>query len=286
MKFLFSMLIIISFFNSAFTSALASSTKSKIVYQMETGFNLTKEAAEAVLSKVPMTKKKRNDYYVDLYNGSNFLFDTSAQHYKFRLKSDDKKWTVQANTTQSSELHSCSQNLIFDMREKNIGELELTQSKAQTFEKLVHSQLDLIQANDVVAVANKVAELQNFIMNLNIPLFNQLLSIDAEKSAILVATHMSKKTKWKSNLPQNNDIQVSITESQVFIGSKFLQNTYEIEFQIEEQGQVQKIDFANAICEFMLPFDFSVNELNPLRQDPQSATLLLLRPFNSSILPK
>jgi hypothetical protein len=286
MNILFSMLISFLFVHSALaSSAKLTIAKSTINYQMETGFNLTKQAASEVLSKVKMEPKKRNDFYVDLYNGTSFLFDTSVQNYKLRLKSDQKKWTVQANTTKSSEIQNCSENLIFDVREKNIGELELSQPKAQAFEKLVHSQLDFIQSQDAAKVSANVAELQNFIFNLNIPLLSELLTVDLEKKAVLVATHMSKKTKWKALLLKNSNIQVSITESQVFIGSRFLENTYEVEFQVDEEGRVQKTDFAHAVCEFMIPFHFSAQDLNPIRLDPQSETLLLLKPFNNSILP-
>lgn len=247
--------------------------KSEVVYQMESGFKLEKEAATKLVQALSMKPKQRVDYYADIYDGTQFLLIPSAEHYKFRMKAETNRWVVQANTKSSLVAKTCSEGWSFFVKEKQVGELSLKATPGLKFEKLVFDQLDLLATSDTATVKKSLQEFQGFLLSLGVPLMEDLLKVTQGKKWTFVASHLSKKTKWKALLPENPHIEVSVTMGQDFVGSTYIQDRYEIEFQVSEKGLLSAEEFSDEICQFMRDQGIRAEDLDPVEVDIQKETL-------------
>jgi hypothetical protein len=231
-----------------------------------------------------MKSEKREDYYADIYDGSDFLLIPSPERYKFRLKSGSKKWVMQTNTKASKARRQCPEGWRFNVREKLVGELRLSKEQADYFKRSVTVQLDLLAGRDPVRVGKSVRELHNFILGLQVPLMEKLLTVTTGKRWVFTASHLVRKKKWRAPLPGNENIEVSITRGEDYVGSTFIQEKFEIEFQVPEEGLVSIDEFSTAVCSFMRGQGVTGDDLDPERNGAQHETLRRLAPFREVVL--
>jgi hypothetical protein len=257
---------------------------SKVRYQMETRFGLTESAYRAISARVPLEKTDRTDYYADIYDGSAFLLP-SSDNSKFRMKVHENKWVAQANTKLSTEARKCAEGWAFDVKEKRLGELKLSKARGEYFAATVKEQLDMLSGNAPDRVAKSVRTFQQFLLELPVPLMDRLLSVTANKRWAFTASHLSRKVKWKGPLPGNENIEVSLTQADDYVGSTFMQKRYEVEFQFAEEGLMSVNEFSEAVCSFMRGQGVATGDINPGGEvDVQQETLKRLAPFKDAIL--
>lgn len=263
-----SILIILNALSSSTNANVASGKNSKIVYQIEAGFNLTEPLANRIKKsfKKDLTAQKRTDYYIDIYNGEKLLISESTQDYKVRLKAKKDKWVLQANTKLSVKTHSCLDGTSFKIREKNVGELNLSKAQASQIIQTTAKAFDLVEVQKFNDFADSVAGFDKFINSLKIPLFDQILEVTANENWLIVPSHMTQKIKWSSDKQPKTHIEWSLTEARDYISSNFVETKFEIEFQTEDP-KASADDFANFICNFMSNLAPQGEELTPVRKD-------------------
>lgn len=261
-----------------------ASESSEIVYQMETGFNLTEQSARQILSKYKVKTKQRVDYYADLYDGKSFLFDISKNHYKLRLKSTDSKSVIQANSTLRNYPSECQGGFAFDIREKNIGELTVNHQAQEKIVTQTLSILDQLYSPQSHSWVQSVKAFHQDLLMTPVPRLDILLTEGDGKKWILTPTHVSRKKKSKFSIPESDLIETSITESDVYIGTRFLQKTFEVEFQTTEENLIQPEVMKRVVCQFVQRHQFTLEDIHPVRIDPQAITLEMLKPYSTELL--
>lgn len=268
-----------------FSCVSFASSNPVIVWQLEAGFNIEKSLAERLVRELNLKSQKRADFYADIFDGQNFLLIPSLEKYKFRLKSGEKKSVLQANTKAAMTQMSCSPEMRFTVKSKNVGELNLSEQESSAFRSAVTRTLDLIhQGAGEKLVSQDVLKFEALLKTLPVPLMDQLLAVAQGKDYAFVPSHITHKIKWKGNLTKSPNVEVSVTEAQDYIGTHFFQTKYEIEFQIEGSNAMTPDQLGQQICDFMHGFRVDPIDLNPSRQKVQEQTLQLLIPYGKVII--
>ncbi len=255
---------------------------SRIKTQTEAGFNLEEMAAQRILKTNNFSSEMRTDYYADIYDGQQFLLIPNPDMYKFRLKSEVAKATLQANTKISIDVMSCPEGWSFKVKKKSVGELTLNTMQRKKFEDSVVGLLDLFNTTDSKKVAVEIEIFHKWLLDLKVPLLEKLTAVPKNTSWYFTASHLTKKIKWTLTKDLGfKDIEISITEADDFIGTSFVQRKYEIEFQ--HDSSMSNEDFGHSICAFMTSQGLRHEELKPEREKIQELTLQRLLKFNAAL---
>jgi hypothetical protein len=268
----------------ALSGFYASGTaKGHIKTQTEAGFNLTEKAALSILDRYKFTSRHRTDYYADIYDGHQFWLIPNPARYKFRMQAYKDKWIFQANTKESVVSKTCPQGWAFKVSEKAVGELSVKESVGRDFSSHVRHQLNHLLTRDVDQVVEEILKLDHFILGLNVPLLPELINAPKARRWIFTASHLTKKKKWTADLEMGlGAVETSITEARDLIGDTFIQNKYELEFQIG-LGSMAAGDFAESICRFMKRQKLALEDTEPEREKVQEETLARLKRFNYAL---
>lgn len=274
---------LIFFLISLLVSLSKAQASSSIAEQVETGFPLTSQAAKRVLSVFNFKSENREDFYVDIYDGKQFLLIPSKDKYKFRMKVTNGKAQIQVNVKKSFNSQICSENgFQFVIIEKEIGEKTLTNAERDYFSSSVVGQLDSIDSNAYSSVVNDIQSFHKYIMNLKVPLLEKLNSVPQVSLWYFVASHNSykKKCKLKKDLGLG-EIEISLSQAKDYVGNSFVQERYEIEFQEKDSMTIN--EFRDSVCKFIQELQLTPEDLNPTSLDPQAETLTRLFKFNSAL---
>lgn len=252
---------------------------SGVKYQMETGLKIKSEVAQRILSKFSFESQAREDYYIEIYDGTSFLIIPSPELYRFRLKTTGSRSVLQVNTKKRVIPSKCLNGETFRVEEKAVGELRLNQTKAHAVVDLIEDQLNLMNGQTLSAVGSKIFELHRQIELLPIPLKEKLLSLTGGRRWLFTASHTSSKMKHKLERDMGwGPLEISVTEGHDFVGTQMIQKRSEIEFQAGEQMTVEQ--FTSSVCSFLQEIQLSESDRELDIQDPQDTTLPLLRKYN------
>lgn len=258
--------------------------KGEIARQREAGFNLTESAAQAILNRYSFKPKSRNDYYVEIYDGSAFLLGASLSEYKLRLQDYAQKSILQTARKLSMQAASCpGTSLNFNVREKETGEIEISHSSRDRFIQLVEAQLVLLRGgSNGVGFLNRASQFKTLVSAFKVPLLAELLAVPGQRSWYFVPTHITYKTKSKTEVDLGYGlIEISVTEGEDNLGQEFVQNKFEVEF--EPVDSMSGSDFAASVCAFARAVGLSVGDVTPLRLKIQETTLTRLKSFNGAL---
>lgn len=283
---------LIFFLISLCVSLSTAQASSSVVEQVETGFSLTPQVAKRVLSAFDFKSENREDFYVDIYDGKQFLLIPSKDKYKFRMKVTNGKAQLQVNVKKSFNAQICPENgLQFVIKEKEIGEKSLTNAERDCFSRSVVSQLDSLDSLDSMdsmdsnaysSVVNDIQGFHKYILNLKVPLLEKLTSVPQVSLWYFVASHNSYKKKWKLKKDLGlGEIEISLSQAKDYVGNSFVQERYEIEFQEKDSMTIN--EFRDSVCKFLQELQMTPEDLNPSSLDPQAETLYRLFKFNSSL---
>lgn len=262
--------------------SFATNYAASVNYQTEAGFKITEAAARAVLNRNNFKEKARNDFYVDIYDGQNFVL--SDNRFKLRLKVSDNKPTIQANTKTTILASKCQQGWEYDVLVKKIGELKINEQLKQYFEQAVTVQLDLIEGGSPSEVKRSVLEFDQFIKGLEVPLLENLMAVPQNSNWFFVAGYQAQKKKWVSKLKfDKHEIEVSIGEVRQYVGSTYIDGNFEIEFQFENTEDIAINDFQSVVCSYLKQNGFRDSDFAAEGMDPQQETLRRLKRFNSTL---
>ncbi len=264
-------------------SEIAPQAKGEVARQREAGFNLTESAAKAILNRYAFKPKTRNDYYVEIYDGAAFLLGVSPSEYKLRLQDYAQKSILQTARKLSMQAASCpGTSLSFNVREKETGELEISRSSRDRFIQLAETQLALLRGADGAAFLTHAQQFKTLVSAFKVPLLPALLAVPGQRSWYFVPTHITYKTKSKSEVDFGYGlIEVSVTEGEDNLGQEFVQNKFEVEF--EPVDSMSASDFAASVCEFAREVGLSSGDVTPLRLKVQETTLTRLKAFNGAL---
>ncbi len=267
---------------SVFMSVGHAKEDARIKHEMEAGFKIRAEAAQRILVKYPFEAQSREDYYVDIYDGHNFLVIPSPQLFRFRLKTTDSKAVFQINTKERITTAECQSGETIRIEEKAVGELRLGHEKAQEIARLIEDQLHLMNGQPLTSVGRKILELHRQIEMLPIPLKEKLLTLPGDRPWVFTGTHTSSKLKYKLLRDLGwGPLEISVTEGQDYVGVQLIQNRSEIEFQPADKMSVP--GFVASACAFLQELQLSEEDRDLDLRNPQETTLPLLKKYNAEL---
>jgi len=259
-----------------------SASAQKVKEEIESGFKITPSFAKKILKEYDFKEESRTDYYIEAYDGNQFLLDSHPGKFKFRIKVEEDGSTIQANTKAAVYPGSCEEGWKFKVREKEVGELAASDSQESRFVEGVTQQLELIQSGDSEALKNQALAFNGFLSKLPVPKIEVLKKAITAPKWLFVATHSSVKKKWKAKTDVGyGKMAVSITQAKDYVGKKFIQEKYEIEFELK--GEMSISDFKESICELMRQNEPGKGDLSPDRESAADLTLGLLKTFNPAL---
>ena len=282
----FPILFLISLFTAGIQDfPLFASDKGKIKYQVEVSLDLTEKAAKKILSHYQFESKERTDYVFDIYDGKNFLLFPSPQKIRFRLKEEDDKKVIQINKNTKTFSRTCENFLPILIRERKSGELNASnkQYKSLLRGNTLLEQFDTNPHN----TCKPLKIFSNTLQKLNIPLQSEIEKSFGFKNWMYLPINISKKIKWKkkTNL-EFGQMTISLSQGKDFIGEKFLQEKWEIEFQINPMEWKESIcpqkycKLEESICEFLKKEEIAKEDLDPIKISPYTKIKERLTPCN------
>ncbi|MEQ1723516.1 MAG: hypothetical protein ABL930_10095 [Pseudobdellovibrio sp.] len=100
---------------------------------------------------------------------------------------------------------------------------------------------------------------------------------------LFVASYLSTKKKWTSKLKlDKKEIEVSIGEVRLYVGSTYINSNFEIEFQFENE-EMPVADFQSVVCSYLQQNGLREGDFTPAGVDPQEETLRRLKRFNTTL---
>lgn len=267
---------------------LLASEKGKIKYQVEVSLDLTENVARKILSHHEFESKERTDYVFDIYDGKNFLLFPSSQKIRFRLKEEEDKRVIQINKNTKTFSRTCEDFLPILIRERKSGELNASSKQYKSLLKgnKLLEQFDATPHN----TCNSLKHFSNTLQKLNIPLQSELEKSLKVKDWMYLPINISKKIKWKKKMNlEFGQMTVSLSQGKDFIGEEFLQEKWEIEFQInpmewKESPCPQKYcKLEQSICDFLSKEEITKEDLNPVKISPYTQIKEKLSPYNKEL---
>lgn len=259
-----------------------SAQAQKVKEEIESGFKVSPSFAKKILKEYDFEKESRTDYYVEAYDGNQFLLNSHPGKFKFRIKVEADGATIQANTKAAVHPGSCEEGWKFNVSEKEVGELAASESQQARFVEGVTQQLELIQKAAPETVKNQALAFNEFLSKLRVPKIEILKQAITAPKWLFVATHSSVKKKWKTKTDVGyGKMAVSITHAKDYVGKKFVLERYEIEFEL--RGEMSIADFKESICELMRQNEPGKGDLSPDQESAADLTLSLLKTFNPAL---
>lgn len=256
----------------------AAESSGEKVYQMEAGFFLREDLALEILGRYKMKSEKRTDLYFNQYDGKSFLMSNDAENFKFRLKVKQDAAVIQAGTREAIHQKKCPTHIVFNVKEKLVGEYEISSKKSNELLKLgqIIPELLIVDASDEEIqdqLKTRVNYFQREVLKINVPLKDEVLSPGEGKKWILVPSYYSQKTKWKAKIAKSPSIKFSITKANDYIGRQFIQTRYEVEFQQDSKNDLSVDEFSGEVCHFMEKLNPSKEQLTPDRLNTEAEML-------------
>jgi len=263
----------------------AHDEQGKIKHQLEVSLDITEEAAKRIITHYAFQPKQRIDYVFDVYDGKKFLLFPGMHKVRFRVKEEEDKSVIQMNTSVEFLQRSCEKDLAITIREKKNGEMQLPRKKHK----------HLTQGNDfltqLIASPQKgirsLNEFNKTLQTLDIPLKNELEKTFSDKKWMYLPINITKKTKWKIKINLGyGEIIISISKGKDFIGNRYIQEKWEIEFQVDPEDWkdtncIEKYcGVEKSVCKFLQTEKISQKDLNPTKLSTYEEVKKIIYPYN------
>ncbi|HMV42002.1 MAG TPA: hypothetical protein PK079_13955 [Leptospiraceae bacterium] len=265
--FLFSGIYLLTAFH-----LIAQDNLGKVKYQVESSFDITKDSAQKILQNLDFEKKERTDFVFDAFDGENFLLFPGKRKIRFRMKEDEEKKVLQINTNINFINRKCPKGQSILIREKENGEINLSANQYE-YLKTGNQLLNLPDLNPSQTLKS-LKELDQYLKKIQLPLKSELEKTFPKKWVYL-PINLSKKKKYKHKVNFGyGDITVSISGGEDYIGEKFLQEKWELEFQVNPKDWIDSkckgkyCGFEKSICLFMESQNLSAKDFNPPKISP------------------
>lgn len=254
------------------SKSFAEDNLGKIKYQVESSFDITKEAAIKIINHYEFEKKERIDYVFDSYEGEKFLLFPGKNKIRFRMKEDENKRVLQINTTYQFINRQCQNGQTVIIREKENGEINLSNEQAN-YLRTRNNIWDILK-NDTENSILEMKNLDKYLKEIYIPLKPELEK-SFPKTWIYLPINISKKKKYKYTINfGSGDIIVSISGGQDYIGKKFIQEKWELEFQVNPKDWIdfgcktKYCSFEKSICTFLKNEKLTAKDFDPPKISP------------------
>jgi len=236
----------------------------------ETGFNKLKR----YVSSKPNV---RMDYYMDAFDGDNFLLYPADQPVKFRVKHSTKKTKYQIVTQITQTNHSCGSYTI-TVSEKESFQEKLTPFVVTRFKDMFKKNMDAI-GNLEDNVLNILQEFQSFafsFVSTGVHLLDRELN---GKRYILTPSHYARKYILKQDVMAQGKgiVELSIRRVTDFDFNNKAYVSYEVEFEPESPELWSPKDLASFGCQMMKLNELESVDVSDSRMDRRSLTIRQLR---------
>ena len=270
------MIILFLFIVSFHAQAAFNEGESRVNQSLESGLAISSSSASRILGLYNFKKEGRTDYYFEIYDGQNFLWELDSNHYKLRLKVEEKKWLLQATTSLKETPFTCDQVPALTVKFKTIEELFVHEDDRDQIASATEAQLESLEFKNTDQTIQAIRKLDSNLRYATFPAIDLLKSVGAGRKFAFVGTFIAKKikSKFSFNTP-DGPIVVSVTEGEDFLGQNSIQKRSEIEFQAEPSMSPPK--YMQHVCQIMSDLKLTSQDVAPERIDLEAITLNKLR---------
>ncbi len=206
--------------------------------------------------------------------------DKNPSPYKLRLKTENKKWLLQATTGLVESSFSCSDTLLISVKSKTVEEFFVPSTDQQIISSSIENQLESLHARDEGNTIKAIKRLDSQIQSKRFPAIDKLKSVAGNQQFVFVGTFISQKIKSKYKFfTAKGDLILSVTQGEDFLGPIPFQNRFEFEIQADETVPLES--FKKEACRIIASFNLGPEDQTPLRLDPEAITLRNLKELSS-----
>lgn len=236
----------------------------------ETGFNKLKKY-------VGSKSKIRMDYYMDAFDGDNFLLYPATQPVKFRVKHSTKKTKYQIVTKTNNSNHICGRFSLTVSKKDSYQEM-LTPFVVTRFKDMFTANMDAIGSLDD-NVLKMLQDFQSFafsFVNTGVHLLDRELN---GKRYILTPSHYARKFILARDVmsPNKGVVELSIRKVTDFDFNNKPYVSYEVEFEPDSPELWSAKELAAFGCEMMKLHELERVDVSDTRMDRRSLTIRQLR---------
>ena len=257
--------------------------------QLEVTIQLKEEAARKLLQSHTFEEKTRTDHVLDAYDGNKLVLNQSPQRFKFRLKEALDGSVLNLNYNSKIEVFKCGNEMELTMKYRANSEIEVDDFIVDTV-KRNHEIMDKLNQSqiEVVKLLKDYHEQISSFIPINFDKMSDFFKVFPK--LILVPTLISQKTKWNlKKKTENGKVKISIARALDFIGSRFLQTRWEVEFEANQDlwdeskcnGEYCKLE--KFICRFLEVNEISKRDVSDSRFFSAPIVEKLLLPYNKSL---
>jgi hypothetical protein len=256
----------------------------KIKNQVEVSLDITGESAKQILSHYKFKSANRIDYIFDAYDGEKFLLFVGTEKIRFRIKEEESKRIIQLNTNLEFFPRVCEDGTKIMIRVKKNGELDTKNSKYLELTK-GNELLELLSKSPSKAII-RLKEFSKTVKSLNVPLQSEIENSFESPNWIYLPINITKKVKWKTKVNFGyGEVIVSISQGKDFIGKDFLQEKWEIEFQVNPKDwkdigcKDKYCSFEKTVCKFLKLEKNAKLDLTPIKTSPHEKIKAIINPY-------
>jgi hypothetical protein len=246
-------------------------------YRMEGRMSLTEAGYEKLKKYVGSKVKIRMDYYIDAFDGDNFLLYPASKPVKFRVKHSTKKTEYQIVTKTSQTQHGCG-NFPLEVSEKESYEDKLPPYFVTRFKDFFEESINAVGELDD-QVLDTLQNFQSFAFSF-VQVGNHLLDRELNgKRYILTPSHYARKHILKRDVESldKGRVELSLRVVTDFDFNNNPSHSYEVEFEPENPELWTSAELAAFGCSLMELDRLDNSDVQDTRMDRRTLTIRQLR---------
>jgi hypothetical protein len=245
--------------------------------RIEGRLGLTESGYNKLKQYVGSKPEVRMDYYMDAFDGDNFLLYPASQPVKFRVKHSIKKTKYQVVTKTYQSQHACGRYAL-SVSEKESHQEKLTPFVVTRFKDMFTESMDAIGKLES-DILGKLQNFQSFAFSF-VTVGNHLLERELNgKRYILTPSHYARKNILKRDVMNSGKgvVEISIRKVTDFDFNNRPYVSYEVEFEPAQPEHWNAKELATFGCQIMNLDELENTDVSDTRMNRRSLTIQQLR---------
>ncbi len=241
---------------------------------------LSKAGFNYFLQQTNFSKETRNDYYIEAYNGQDYILKNVTLARKFRLKSFPGKTKAQlSKRLLDRTVYQCGSTML-QFSQKDSIQIKLKNELSKKLEKtFLRFEGQIQNAHSHLPKTKK--EFNKLIGRIKKKIPSELEHIPGIKQTIFLPSHHTVKNIYNRNYSLNGKIvEISLREVIDFDHNGYEHFSYELEAQPKDDNKWSKRELLETICLELKLADLPGEYFSQERFDASSENLIFIRKVN------